>query len=352
MLGAWFVAYRARGSKRETDVESKVPIVDEHVVAAEAALQEALQRARSIRNAQVKQHGRPIAGSSSAALASPQQPSPPLVTGAPQVVGDDTHTIISPPDDQHCPRRRHQQLPRHVVARMGEVADQMAIWSSQDSPARTFLGKLNQLLSTRDTSPPSADTDIPPPRIPYREQVFRLQYAYKRILHVLHDKCQSYAPPPDAPPSLSRVFPVWYRLHKIKKLLDEMNQELSSVLRRATAQRSASFLHAIRSKKPPRGEVDNSHLVAAVQAVDPTWSADVAAVYEKLQKAWEAKDYASCVHEIARDEISKLVVPHVEHMLHVTTASKGEVVEALMLLRLLHSVACCDGLMLRSFVRG
>ncbi|RHY77263.1 hypothetical protein DYB30_000688 [Aphanomyces astaci] len=228
----------------------------------------------------------------------------------------------------------------------------MAIWSSQDSPARTFLGKLNQLLSTRDTSPSSADTDIPPPRIPYREQVFRLQYAYKRILHVLHDKCQSYAPTPDALPSLSGVFPVWYRLHKIKKLLDEMNQELSSVLRRATAQRSASFLHAIRSKKAPRGEVDNSHLVAAVQAVDPTWSADVAAVYEKLQKAWEAKDYASCVHEIARDEISKLVVPHVEHMLHVTTASKGEVVEALMLLRLLHSVACCDGLMLRSFVRG
>ncbi|RHY30095.1 hypothetical protein DYB32_004628 [Aphanomyces invadans] len=229
ILHMYAVTSPEEAAAKENDAEANVEEKDDiqgDVAAAESALQNALLRARAIRNApEIKKRTKlQKADSLQSTLTAPREHSP--TTRA--VAGRDT----IPSQDQERPPRQHPQpksLPRHMLAKIAEVVDKTAIWSSPDSPAKVFLGKLNQLVSQRDAAS-AAGGAISPPRIPYREQVFRLQYAYDRILSVVA-KCCSYMSSSDTPPSLSRVFPVWYRLHKIKKLLVEMNEELTSLLK-------------------------------------------------------------------------------------------------------------------------
>ncbi|KAF0716846.1 Aste57867_2641 [Aphanomyces stellatus] len=321
-------------SKQSTDeVAMEDKYVEAEIQGAETALQEALARARAIREAQ--------------STRAKKKPEP--VT---------KHLSPPPPAKSTVAPERKLQVPRSLRTAMTNITETQEAWMSPDTtPPGTFLSKLSHMLSQRDSP-----TSVAPIRLAYREQIFRLQHAYARILQVLHTKCSTADA--DAPPTLSRVFPLWFRLHKIKSLLGELNQELSCLVQRTpppprlsetTMQRSAAFLGAIKPtrRRPPTDSVDNFRLVEAVQAVDTKWDAFVMGrVYESLQGGWNDGTYADALHRISLEEVCRHVVPSLQERLHAQPVTKSDATDALMLLRLLHSITCCDGVMMRSFVPG
>ncbi|KAF0743034.1 hypothetical protein Ae201684_002094 [Aphanomyces euteiches] len=290
--------------------------------------QDALKRARSVRNAQAKQSR---SKSSVNEKPSTKLPSPP---SAPSTSSVKHHRL---------------ELPRAMQSQIQEVLDAKVTWETlRDAPPAAFRAKMNQILSQRDTT-----TNV---QIPYREQLFRLEYAYARVLLVLEKCINSHQP--DSQPTLARVFPIWFRLHKIKKLLDELNNELSNLMQRippppqlseATAERSARFLQAI-CPAYKASDVDNRPLVAAIKAQDTKWTPAMDTWLARLQNAWNVNEYGSTALQIGLEESCGALIPIVHELLQRDKVTKEEVMDGLMVLRLLHSITCCDGLLMRSFV--
>ncbi|KDO18667.1 hypothetical protein SPRG_16024 [Saprolegnia parasitica CBS 223.65] len=296
------------------------------VAHAESALEEALKRAKSIRGATVKRV--PLKVASESAPSS-------MTTGA------EAAAAATP-----------LALPRKMTSQIKEVQDMALLWRGRDAPPTVAAGKLNQILAQRDSV-----SSAVPIRISYRDQLERIQKAYACVLHVLETKCSSY--PADAAPSLPTVFPTWFRLNKVKHLLQALNAELAACLQRIppppvlskrAATRSQTFLQAITCD--PQHSVDNAPLHCENDASS--------AIYTKLQAAWnadmaplvEAPAYVGAIDNIASAHVCKYLVPPLQERLHATASVENASYEldSMALLRLLHSLTCCDGLDIRSVI--
>ncbi|OQR87897.1 hypothetical protein ACHHYP_07942 [Achlya hypogyna] len=289
------------------------------VANAESALEEALQRAKSIRGAVAKMTSSVKEASSSVGPVAPaEQPS--------------------------------VALPRKMVARMKSVKDAALSWRGRDAPPAVVCAKLNQVLAQRDSSVSKI-----PVRISYRDQLERLTQAYSCIVHVLETKCAAavYPSAMEDTPKLPTVFPLWYRLNKVKQLLAALNDELAACIQRLpppptlskrAADRSKAFLLAI--QKNPMATVDNATLACSNEAHR--------GIYTKLQASWErdenplvgAPNYIGCVDQLACEQVCKQLVPFMQQLGTATSATA----DSLRLLRLIHSLTCCEGLEIRSVV--
>ncbi|EQC25252.1 hypothetical protein SDRG_16859 [Saprolegnia diclina VS20] len=313
------VQEQAEAAKNEEDQLQRA------VAHAESALEEALKRAKSIRGATAKctplKEAAEPAPSSMSTKAEPASPAP----GA---------------------------LPRKMTSQIKDVQDMALLWCGRDAPPTVAAGKLNQILAQRD----SASSAVPI-RISYRDQLERIQQAYACVLHVLETKCTSYAA--EASPSLPTVFPTWFRLNRVKQLLAALNAELAACLQRIppppvlskrAAARTQTFLQAI--ARNPQHTVDNAPLHRENDASS--------GIYNKLQAAWradkaplvEAPAYTGAIDSIACEHVCKHLVPPLQERLHATATVESDLyeIDSVALLRLLHSLTCCDGLDMRSVI--
>ncbi|OQR88956.1 hypothetical protein THRCLA_10003 [Thraustotheca clavata] len=286
----------------------------------ETALAQALRRARVIRQAM------------DAAAELPS--STPTPAPAPAPVKSSTKQKIS--------------LPRNMKAKLKEFDDTTLLSKSRDAPPLAACTKLTQMLAQRD----STNAAIPV-GMSYREQLNRISKAYSCILHVLETKCQesNYAEV-GSTPKLPIIFPVWYRLNKIKQLLAALNAELAVCLERIppppllskrASERSLAFLKAIHKK--PMNTFNNARLRSKNEI-------SFEGIFDRLQSAWDncnpapSESYTACSEQIFYEELCKNLVPP----LHQLSGSEKVSIDALRLLRLVHSLTCCDGLEIRSVV--
>ncbi len=169
----------------------------------------------------------------------------------------------------------------------------------------------------------------------------------------------------DKPPSVPSIFPLWYRLNKIKQLLPALNGEVAALVQRIppppalskhAKERSEQFARAIRRRHV--APIDNIHLVAAMRRDnseaedDPSYEQ----VLAKLQAAFNESTsgstfdtYGNAIHQITLEAMCRHLVPALHEVLQATNEIS---IDVLRLLRLIHSITCCDGMQIRSVVKS